>query len=130
MKAGRYMVVDYEAIGIRIRIARIKLKMTQETLANKVGLSAAHMSNIETGNTKVGLPSLINIANALSVSVDDLLCDTVAHSGHVFKKELQEILADCSPQEVRILVDVLKSTKEALRKEERFKADLENPKKK
>ena len=119
-------MIDYDAIGIRIKLARIKAKMTQETLAGKAGLSVAHMSNIETGNTKLSLPSLVHIANALSVSADDLLCDTIIHSNHVFNKEAQEILTDCSPQDIRILLDVLKSTKEALRKDQRFKLDLIN----
>lgn len=115
------MKIDYDAIGLRIKIARIKAKITQETLAVQVGLSPAHISNIETGNTKLSLPTIINIANALSVSVDELLCDNVTCSNHVFNKEAQEILADCSPYDIRILLDVLKSTKEALRKDERFR---------
>jgi len=119
------MVIDYNAIGLRIKIARIKAKMTQEVLAEKAELTAAHMSNIETGNTKLSLPTIIRIANALSVSVDELLCDNVVHSNHVFNKEAQEILADCSPYDIRILVDILKSSKEALRRDERFKLNIE-----
>lgn len=119
------MVIDYDAIGLRIKIARIKAKMTQEVLAEKAELTAAHVSNIETGNTKLSLPTIIRIANALSVSVDELLCDNVVHSNHVFNKEAQEILADCSPYDIRILVDILKSSKEALRRDERFKLNIE-----
>ena len=87
------MIIDYDAIGMRIKIARIKAKITQEVLANKTGLSVVHISNVENGNAKVSLPSLISIANALSVSVDELLCDCVICSNHVFNKEAQEILA-------------------------------------
>ena len=120
------MVVDYDAIGLRIKIARIKAKITQEALADKAELTAAHVSNIETGNTKLSLPTIIKIANALSVSVDELLCDNVVQSNHVFNKEAQEVLADCTPYDVRILVDILKASKEALRKDARFKQNLEN----
>lgn len=119
------MVIDYDAIGLRIKIARIKAKMTQEVLAEKAELTAAHISNIETGNTKLSLPTIIRIANALSVSVDELLCDNVVHSNHVFNREAQEILADCSPYDIRVLVDILKSSKEALRRDERFKLNIE-----
>lgn len=122
------MIIDYDAIGLRIKIARIKAKITQETLADRAGLSTAHVSNIETGNTKLSLPTIIGIANALSVSVDDLLCDNVVHSNHVFNKEAQEILADCSPYDIRVLLDVLKSTKEALRKDQRFRLNMEQGK--
>ncbi len=40
------MDLDYKAIGKRIKISRIK---AQDNLANRVGVSASHMSNIETG---------------------------------------------------------------------------------
>ncbi len=117
------MVIDYTAIGMRIKIARIKAKITQEMLADKTGLSNIHISNIETGNAKMSLPSIINIANALSVSVDELLCDNVVCSNHIFSKEAQEVLADCSSYDIRILVEVLKATKEILRKNEQFRAN-------
>ena len=115
------MVIDYDAIGLRIKFARLKAKITQEVLAEKVEMTPAHISNIETGNTKLSLPTIIKIANALSVSVDELLCDNVVQSNAVFCREAQEILCDCSPYDIRILLDVLKSTKEALRKDERFR---------
>ncbi len=81
------MEVDYKAIGQRIKIARIKKGVTQETVADLIDITPAHMSNVETGKTKVSLPTLIAIANALSVSVDTLLCDNVIASKIVFEKE-------------------------------------------
>ena len=123
---GETMTIDYDAIGLRIKIARIKSKTTQKALAERVDLTEAHISNIETGNTKLSLPAIVNIANALGVSVDELLCDNLIKSNHIFCKEAQEVLADCTPYDIRILVDVLKSIKEALRKDERFKANLES----
>lgn len=119
------MKIDYDAIGFRIKIARMKAKLTQEALAAKADLSPTHLSNIETGNTKLSLPTLISIANALSVSVDALLCDNVIHSTYVFNQEAQELLSDCTPYDIRIILDVLKSTKEALRKDTRFKQNTE-----
>lgn len=68
------MEIDYKALGKRIKICRINQNMTQERLAYKAGITPTHCSNIETGSTKVSLNTLVNIANALSVSVDDILC--------------------------------------------------------
>ncbi len=118
------MVIDYDAIGMRIKIARIKARIMQEVLADKTGLSVVHISNIENGNAKMSLSSIVGIANALSVSVDELLCDSVVCSNHVFCKEAQEILSDCSPYDIRVLLDILKSSKEALRKDERFRQNV------
>lgn len=105
------MEVDYKAIGQRIKIARIKKGVTQETVADLIDITPAHMSNVETGKTKVSLPTLIAIANALSVSVDTLLCDNVITSKIVFEKEAKDILSDCDEYEVRFLVDLMKSAK-------------------
>ncbi len=118
------MVIDYDAIGMRIKIARIKAKMTQEVLADQVGLSVVHISNIENGNAKMSLQAIIDIANTLSVSVDDLLCDNIVHANPVYCREAQELLRDCSPYEIRILLDVLKATKNALNRDQRFRQNL------
>ena len=45
------MEVDYKAIGQRIKIARIKKGVTQETVVVLIDISPAHMSNVETGKT-------------------------------------------------------------------------------
>ena len=47
------MELDYKAIGKRIKIARIKKNLTQETVADRIGVTPQHVSNIETGNTSV-----------------------------------------------------------------------------
>ena len=59
------MELDYKAIGKRIKIARIKADLTQERLSEIVGISPTHISNIETGTTKVSLTSIVSIANGL-----------------------------------------------------------------
>lgn len=89
------MELDYKAIGKRIKIARIKADLTQEALAEKASLSTTHMSNIETGNSKLSLPTIVSLANALSVSVDEFLCDSVIHSKDIFSQEIQDLVSDC-----------------------------------
>lgn len=69
------MELDYKAIGKRIKIARIKTDLTQEKLSEMVGVSPTHMSNVETGTTRVSLTTIVRIANALGITSDDLLCD-------------------------------------------------------
>lgn len=113
--------IDYKAIGKRIRTARLKAGMTQELLAEKAGLSTTHMSNIETGSSKLSLPAIISLADALGVSVDELLCDNVIRSWEIFSREIQDILSDCDEYEIRILADILKSAKESIRKNKKFK---------
>ena len=111
------MELDYKAIGKRIKIARIQAELSQEALAEKADLS---MSNIENANTKLSLPMLISIANALSVSADTLLCDSVIHSKEIFAQEIQSAVADCDEYEIRILTEILKASKRALRQNKKL----------
>lgn len=111
------MELDYKAIGKRIKIARIKADLTQERLAEMVEISPTHMSNIETGITRVSLTAIVSLANALSVTVDDLLCDSVVKSKVQFEKDIAGILADCDEYEIRMVKDMAQALKETLRRD-------------
>jgi transcriptional regulator with XRE-family HTH domain len=114
------MELDYKAIGKRIKIARIKEDLTQEQLADTVSLSVSHLSNIETGTTKVSLSALVRIANALSVSVDNFLADNLFSARPQLENDLQQVLSKCSPYELHVVIGVCKATLETLRANERF----------
>ena len=88
------MELDYKAIGKRIKIARIKADLTQERLAELIDISPTHLSNIETGTTRVSLNTIISIANALSVTGDDLLCDNIVMAKVQFEKDIALLLED------------------------------------
>ena len=57
--------MDYYEIGQRIRKMRKVHELSQEELAEIIGISTTHMSHIETGNTKLSLPVLVAISLAL-----------------------------------------------------------------
>ncbi|HEL4007207.1 TPA: helix-turn-helix transcriptional regulator [Clostridioides difficile] len=118
--------LDFRAIGQRIKIARIKKRLTQEAVAEKVNITTQHMSNIETGNSSVSLPTLISIANVLYVTIDELLCDAVLNSKVIFENELNEILKDCNDYETRFIVDLVKSSKKSMRDLKMFQNKTEN----
>lgn len=108
--------MDYYEIGQRIRKYRKASNLSQEQLAEKVGISVTHMSHIETGNTKLSLPVLVNIANALSVQTDAIIYENPQVNKTSIKQELSEIIDSCSVNELNVIIDVMKSTKIALDK--------------
>lgn len=67
------MEINYKDIGIRIKQERFNQNITQEKLAEISGISITHMSNIENANTKLSLPVLVNIANALNCDANIIL---------------------------------------------------------
>ena len=58
-----------EKIGARIRSKRESLGMTQQELAEMVNVTRNTISRYENGETEVGVITLNNIADALSVTV-------------------------------------------------------------
>ena len=115
------MELDYKAIGKRIKIARINADMTQEMLSEAVELSPTHLSNIETGTTHVSLSAIVSLANALSVTVDDLLCDSVIKARPQIEGDIAAVLADCDDYEIRMIRDVASALKETLRRNENLR---------
>lgn len=63
--------MDYVLLGQKIRAARMAAGLSQEQLAEMVGLTSQHISHTEVASTKVSLPSLIKIANALIPALTD-----------------------------------------------------------
>jgi len=114
------MELDYKAIGKRIKIARIKADMTQEMLAEKIELSPTHLSNIETGTTRVSLTTIVSIANGLGITVDDILCDNVIKTRVQIENDIAEILDDCDEYEIRMIKDMAVALKETLRKDKKL----------
>ena len=66
-------LLDYKKLGENIRLYRKKRGMTQEQLAEKVNLSTVYIGYVENGKKQIGLQALVNVANALEASVDELI---------------------------------------------------------
>jgi transcriptional regulator with XRE-family HTH domain len=108
--------IEYYSIGQRVRKYRKAYNLSQEQLAEQIGISTTHLSHIETGNTKLSLPVLVRLADALNVQTDELLYEQEKNSKSSAKEEILNILDSCSTKESYILLDILKSVKISLDK--------------
>ena len=111
------MEIKYYDLGKRIQTARKEKGMTQEELAEKVGVGNSHISHVETGKAVSSLALIINIMNALELTPDELICGYVNNpSANVpLKKEIAGILEDCSARELQFLSGCLMILKTLLR---------------
>ena len=100
--------MDFYKIGQQIRHFRKAQGLSQEELAEKIGISTTHMSHIETGNTKLSLSVFVDISNALNVQTDDLLDERSIVGTTRANRELSEVLNACSPEQLNIIADVVK----------------------
>ena len=108
-------MIDYTAIGKRIRGARKAQGLTQERLAELSGIEPSNISHIERAATKLSLPTLVAIANSLGVTTDELLYESLLKNTHVSVKQIDELLSDCTPDELRSIVELIQTTKSILR---------------
>jgi len=109
------MELNYELIGVRIKNARIAKNLTQEALAERSNISPQHVSHIENSGTKLSLPCLVAICNALDVTADKILMDSLPQSEIHLKGEVSKIFSECSSDELFLMLSIAESLKKALR---------------
>ena len=107
--------MEYKLLGQRIRAARLAVGVSQEQLAEMVGLTSQHISHTEVASTKISLPSLVKIANALHTSVDRLLSDSLYDSKTHLLDDVQAVFSDCDPDEIYIMLEAANAVKKSIR---------------
>lgn len=110
------MSIDYKAIGCNVKKFRNRMGLTQVKLGEKAGIEPSNISHIERGATKVSLPTLVSIANALEVSLDEIVYSNLIKNGHISAAIIDDLLSDCSAEELCNLAEIIKTTKMILRK--------------
>lgn len=100
------MEYKYEAMGQRIAKRRKFLKIQQNTLAEQIGISNNHMSNIERGKETPSLDIFIAICNTLKVTPDYLLMGSM-HSNNV-PENIVDNLKLCLPQDIELVSMLVK----------------------
>ena len=100
--------MDYFEIGQKIRKYRKEKGLSPEQLAEKVKFSVTHMSHIETANTKLSLPVLVDIATVLQVQTDELVVGSRSQSAAAL---LMQIIQDCTAEQVDMIVELAKTVK-------------------
>jgi len=86
------------SVGERIKERRLELGWTQDQLCTKAGLSKSFLSELENGKRSVSATNLLDIARALTVSLDYLM------TGQASEKQPTEVaipvsLAEFAAQE-------------------------------
>lgn len=109
------MEMDYTLLGQKIRAARLSAGLSQEQLAEMVGLTSQHISHTELATTKISLPALVKVANVLHTSVDRLLSDSIQDSKPYLMEDVQAIFSECDPDEIYVMLEAAKAVKTSIR---------------
>ena len=107
--------MDLQQIGNRVRVLRREQGLTQEDLAERANISVSFVSHIERGTKRAGLKSLVHIAAALQVTLDQLLGGYKETEWDMLAADVYDLLQDCSQKERQIIVETSRTLKRALR---------------
>jgi len=85
-------MVDYAAMGKRMKARRRSKKLSQEAMANAVNISVSFYGNIERGTRVPSVDTLVAIANVLEVGTDFLLADSVPAAANRHSRQDAKVL--------------------------------------
>lgn len=100
--------MNYENLGKRIREERLKLNLTQEQLAEYADISTSYVGQIERGERKVTLETLVRITNKLNVSIDYLLKDSIHINSDNSLNQVKQLFDGKTKLHKEMAVDVIR----------------------
>lgn len=93
--------------GIILRDFRIKNKLTQEQLSEKLGISLKYISRIENGNNGVKTQTLINYMNILGITPNLLYKSFIANEDISENIKISEKIDSLSQDKKQFLISVI-----------------------
>lgn len=104
-------------IGSRIRERRLEVGMSQETLAEKAGISPNTVSRIEGGLTAMSIEIFRELVQILGLDAGDLLCHAgVSEDGERNARDILWCISRLEREEQEVVVQTVKALADALEK--------------
>ena len=102
-----------QAVGKRIKIVRQRSGLTQDQLAEQVGLSSKYISGIERGVENPTMEILIRLANVLAVEPYDLfLFGESEESEKALRKGIEKMVREADRGKLQLYFDVMRKVLE------------------
>ncbi len=104
----------YKMVSANVRKYRVQAGMTQQQLADALDVGYAYISKLERGRSGVKLGTLNKIAEALSVSIGDLVGTRQVSSRHLVGKGLEREISQLSRGDLNQLSRLFQQAKRLL----------------
>lgn len=106
-------------IGRRLKECREKIGLTQEQLAEKLGVSPVYISTVERGVTFPRIDRLIALLNTLRAPADAIFCDVLDYSfdykSSQLSKELSSLPSDDQKRILKMVKLMIQEAKDGLK---------------
>jgi len=96
-----------QSIGERIRILRQKKGWSQSQLAERANIDSRNLSRLETGKAKPKLSTIISLANALSITPNDILLFEYKDNQLALTNELAQLINNLSSENKKKAIDYI-----------------------
>ena len=101
--------INYIEIGSRIRDARIQQKLTQEEASERCDITSSFYGNIERGDKKMSLETLVKISKGLGISTDKILFGEIPDKELWLELLLKEIQHDADETQFEKYLTIIKT---------------------
>jgi len=98
--------VDFKEIGDKIRIERERFDISREKFAELLNLSPFFVGQIERGERKMSISTLINVSECLHISIDYLIFGEIYNNKE--NNNLIVLINKCSEKETLVIEDIIK----------------------
>ena len=102
-------MINFKAIGTRIRQLRKNHSLTQEKLAEMLNVSTEHLSRIETGSIRPGLSFIEKICNIFNIDESELMFGN--KSEIILDKKLYEAINGLSEEKKKAVLAIVELLK-------------------
>jgi len=110
------MEINYKLLGKRIKEIRERSTLTQEDLADLADVTPQYISLVENGKKKASLQVLVDIAEGLELTLDELLMGNQKNSNYEYLSDLEKMFSQCSRYEKRIVYEQMTNLINALKR--------------
>ena len=100
--------LDYPLIAKRIKDARKLSGLTQEQLAEKIGISTNAVAKLENNLMTASLQTLVNIVNVLNIDMNTLFLPNENHAQSSLNEYLINHIQGLSEKDKEFLVYIIK----------------------
>lgn len=101
--------INFEKIASKLKETRISQGMTQEYVATVADVNTSHICNIENNRVKVSLSTLVQMCNALNVTVDYILSDEYLSPASALEREILHELQSCNYETQKQILKIIKA---------------------
>ena len=106
MKSNKKLDID-KILGEIFKEYRLKNKLTQEKIAEKLGISVKYISRIENGTGGVKVETLVNYMNILSISPNVIFEKLIVNENLKSQMQLSKKVSELSDDKINFVISII-----------------------